>query len=415
MNNTHTLSLKQKQTLGLSLKLWLPILQSPISELDKIFKAHSYDNPFLKSTNKSKNRQPSSPKASFYSSDNEYLQETSAYKPSLYDKLLGQIEPPLFPTPRSQRVAKEIINNINEDGYFDGDITQIAIECQVTNEFVESIRKRFAYIEPVGIGSKDIEESFLFQMQELEIDNELMLFLQKIIKNITKIDKYHTHHRFDEALAQIKKFRSPPAIEYKEESPAVIPDFFVEVDDDIKIKINNDYYPDIVVQDPFGSKSDELRQKLKEARNLVNLLELRKSTLYKLVLVIVEKQIGFFIGSELKPLTMAEVASELGFEESSISRAVSNKYIQCSLGIFPLKHFFTNAVANNLSSSEIKSFLLQLIDHESHESPLTDDDIVQTIQKRYGLSLVRRTITKYRKLLDIPSSKERKKLYKLSH
>ncbi|MEJ2373468.1 MAG: RNA polymerase factor sigma-54, partial [Sulfurimonas sp.] len=191
------------------------------------------------------------------------------------------------------------------------------------------------------------------------------------------------------------------------------PDFFVEVGEYISVKINHSFYPDIVIKDPIKSKNDELKYKLKEARDLVNLLELRKSTLYKLVLIIVERQMGFFIGSELKPMTMAQVAEEIGFEESTISRAVSNKYIKCDRGIFSLKSFFTNAVSKNLSSSEVKHFIENLVENEDHEEPLTDQDLVEKVMQRYNMNMVRRTITKYRKQLEIPSSKERKKIYKV--
>ena len=122
----------------------------------------------------------------------------------------------------------------------------------------------------------------------------------------------------------------------------------------------------------------------------------------------------FFIGSELKPLTMAQVADELGFDESTISRAVSNKYIKCKRGIFSLKSFFTNEVSSGLSSSEIKNYISNAIENESNEEPLTDQHLVDLVMQRFKMKMVRRTITKYRKLLDIPSSKERKKIYKIS-
>lgn len=188
----------------------------------------------------------------------------------------------------------------------------------------------------------------------------------------------------------------------------------MEIGDDIVLKINNSYYPDIVVTDPFKTKNSELKHKLKEARDLVNLLELRKSTLYKLVLLIVERQISFFVGAEFKPLTMAMIADELGFDESTISRAVSNKYIKCERGIFSLKSFFTNEVSSGLSSSEVKNYIKSMIENEPKEEPLTDQDLVDMVMQRYSMKMVRRTITKYRKLPDIPSSKERKKIYKVS-
>jgi RNA polymerase sigma-54 factor len=110
---------------------------------------------------------------------------------------------------------------------------------------------------------------------------------------------------------------------------------------------------------------------------------------------------------------MAQIAEDIGFEESTISRAVSNKYIKCDRGIFSLKSFFTNAVSKNLSSSEIKNYIQNLIENENHDEPLTDQDLVESVMKRYNMKMVRRTITKYRKLLDVPSSKERKKIYKV--
>ena len=412
------LGLKQKQSLQLSLKMWLPLLQAPNSELENIIKEKSYENPFIdckSSFESSVGGGYGGSRTSYGGSDGEFdkrgfIENTSLYEESLYDFVENQIYGHLIPTPNSQKVAKEILFFINNEGYFEGDIEKIAITCNTTKEFVESVRQRFSYLEPAGIGAVDMRESFLFQLSQLDLDEELTLFTKKMIDNIQSIDKFYKHHRFNDAKEIIHRFNTPPAVEYLSEQPYIIPDFFVEVGDDIVVRINNSYYPDIVVSDPFKSKSTELKEKLKEARDLVNLLELRKSTLYKLILIIVERQIDFFVGSELKPLTMSQVADELGFEESTISRAVSNKYIQCDRGTYSLKSFFTNAVSKNLSSSEIKNYILSMIENEDKENPLTDDDIVEVVMKRYAMSMVRRTITKYRKLLDIPSSKERKKL-----
>lgn len=403
MSSTFNLSTTQKQGLQLSLRLWLPLLQAPLQDLETIFKEHSFDNPFLEY------------KSSFESnySSGEFIEEINIHKESLYDVVSSQIEAPLFPTPNSQNIANEILSYINTDGYFEGDMESIAQEHATTQEFVESIRQRFAYLDPAGIGALDLTESFMFQLSQIPLDEELNIFTQKVIQNLKNIDKYHKHHRFEEVTELIQRFKSPPAVDYKEENSYIVPDFFVDISNDITVTMNNSYYPDITIKDPFKSKNDELKSKLKEARDLVNLLELRKSTLYKLVLIIVEKQMSFFIGSELKPMTMAQVAEEIGFEESTISRAVSNKYIKCDRGIFSLKSFFTNAVSKNLSSSEIKNYIQNLIENENHEEPLTDQDLVDSVMKRYNMKMVRRTITKYRKLLDVPSSKERKKIYKV--
>ncbi len=414
MANSLSISTAQKQNLNLSLKLWLPMLQTSIQDLESYLTNLSYENPFLEVT-KSKD---------FYSNftsngtSGEFIESLAFYSNSLNDKISEQIEnETLFPTPNSKKVALEILCDIDENGYFDGDIEKIAITCNVYKEYVESIRQRFARLEPSGIGARDLQESFLFQLDSFDrkIDDELYNFTKKIIKDIAHVDKYASHHRFNDAKDIIKYFNNPPAIDYINDNVQVIPDFFVEINEDIEIKINNAYYPDIKVKNPFITKNENIKEKLKEAKDLVNLLNLRKSTLYKIVLIIVEKQISFFVGGELRPFSMQEIAAELGFAESTISRAVSNKYIECNLGIFPLKFFFTNAVDKDLSSSQIKSYIKSLVDYEDKEIPLTDEAILEFIETKFGLKMVRRTITKYRKILDIPSSKERKKLYKVEN
>jgi RNA polymerase sigma-54 factor len=404
--NSFNLSTKQKQTFQLSLRLWLPLLQSSVAELNEVCKSAQNDNPFLKYKGNDY----------AYSGDSYaksgYIENTAFAQSSLYEKLLSQINPPLFPTPRSQKVAMKIVEFIDEEGFFDGDEEDIAIECSVTKEFVQSVRNRFKTLEPVGVGAKDLSECFIFQLDELKVDDELYNLCTKMIHNLTKIDKYHTHHRFSDASNVIKKFKNPPAIDYLADEPCIIPDFFVEVGDEIKVKINHKEYPDLEVRNTDIAKSAPLKEQLKEARDMVNLLELRKSTLYKLILVLVEKQMRFFVGGELVPMTMAEVAEALGFEESTISRAVSNKYLECDRGVLSLKSFFTNAVKKELSSSEVKNFIKQLLSNENREEPLTDQDIADKILARFELQMVRRTITKYRKQLLIPSSKERKKIYR---
>jgi RNA polymerase sigma-54 factor len=414
MAQTLSISTAQKQNLNLSLKLWLPMLQTSIQDLESYLTNLSYENPFLEVT-KSKD---------FYSNftsngtSGEFIESLAFYSKSLNDKISEQIEnETLFPTPNSQKVALEILCDIDENGYFDGDIEKIANTCNVYKEYVESIRQRFARLEPSGIGAKNLQESFLFQLDSFDrkIDDELYNFTKKIIKDIAHVDKYAGHHRFNDAKDIIKYFNNPPAIDYINDNVQVVPDFFIEINEDIDIKINNAYYPDIKVKNPFITKNENIKEKLKEAKDLVNLLNLRKSTLYKIVLIIVEKQISFFVGGELRPFSMQEIAAELGFAESTISRAVANKYVECNLGIFPLKFFFSNAVDKDLSSSQIKSYIKSLVDYEDKETPLTDESILEFIETKFGLKMVRRTITKYRKILDIPSSKERKKLYKVEN
>jgi RNA polymerase sigma-54 factor len=201
---------QQKQTLSLSLKTWLPLLQAPLQELDTLFRDYSYENPFLQVNSHFESN-------TFYSSTSDdkrdFIENISLDQESIYDKLSAQICEPIFPTPNSQKVALEIINHINNEGFLDKkEIPNIANSCNVTVEFVESIRQRFKYVEPIGVASFDMVESFIFQLEVLDIDEDLYNLTYKIVNNLKSIDKYYKHHRFDESKDIIKKFSNPPLI-----------------------------------------------------------------------------------------------------------------------------------------------------------------------------------------------------------
>jgi RNA polymerase sigma-54 factor len=406
--------LLQKHNLKLFMKQWLPILQGGAEDLESYLVDLERENPyFTVKTNLQKNLFES--KKFSKNSTSDKIEALTLEKSSLYEKLFEQIAYPLFPTPISQDIAKEIILNINEEGYFEGDIGKIAVKFITTKDEVEKIRNRFSYLEPIGVGAKTFKESMQFQLNDLlnetNISTELLTLLHTMIDDFENLDKYANLELFKDAKSIIKKFKNPPAIEYVQVSRQIIPEVYVSLDhDEITIKINNSLYPDIIVK---VDESDEefVKEKIKEAKSIEKLLELRKQTIYKITLAIIEKQIRFFYGGELQPLKMSDIAEELEFNESTISRAISNKYLECAKGVFPIKYFFSNEISNNISSSEIKSFVLNLIKYEDKEKPLTDIDIAKLIEQRYHINFIRRSITKYRQELNIASSIDRKRLY----
>ena len=140
---------------------------------------------------------------------------------------------------------------------------------------------------------------------------------------------------------------------------------------------------------------------------------MRKATLYKVGLMIVEYQYEFFKGGSIKPLTLQTLADEFGHNPSTISRAIANKYIACDRGVFTMKEFFTTAIDDDVSNAAIKEFLISLVKQENHIKPLSDMKLLNLIQDKFKVKMVRRTIAKYRKQLNIAGSSERKKLYHL--
>ena len=413
--------LKQKQIPRLSMQTWLPLLQCSLSDLEKHIQNIANENPCLEVTSGFEVAESSSSSAhqAYLSYQNhvsnassDEIEWMSISTQSLYEKLDEQIAAPLFPTPISQKIAKQIIFYISDEGYFEGDIEEIATQCGVAASQVESVRQRFAYLQPYGVGAKDYKESFLFQLNEFDLDDDMSLLLSAMIIQFESLEKFLNHPRFSEAKEILRHLKNPPAIKYMPSEPPILPDLFVDFDEDgLTIKMNNAFYPDLKVTQ-IDKYENFAKQKFKEARELVKLLDLRKSTLYNITLVLIEKQYHFFMGGTLKPLKLQDVAEELGFNESTISRAISGKYMETEQGIYAFKDFFSNAIGN-ISTAELKAFIQRLVQSEDKNKPYSDKAIHEMLEARFGIRMVRRSIAKYRQELDIPSFKERKFLYQL--
>ena len=183
----------------------------------------------------------------------------------------------------------------------------------------------------------------------------------------------------------------------------------------ISVQINDEYYPEILVDtEGLDEKEAFVSSRIKEASELIDALEMRKATLYKIGLMIVEYQYDYFLGGDIKPMKLKDLADELGRNPSTISRAIANKYLSCSRGTVALKNFFATGFDEETSNAAIKEFLLELIKNEDHKKPLSDLKIQELIQAKFNIQIVRRTITKYRKILNIGSSSQRKKIYQIN-
>ena len=214
----------------------------------------------------------------------------------------------------------------------------------------------------------------------------------------------------------IKKFKNPPAIEYLEEASQKVPDIFVlSTSSGISVQINDEYYPEISIDtEGLDEKEAFVSSRIKEASELIDALEMRKATLYKIGLMIVEYQYDYFLGGDIKPMKLKDLADELGRNPSTISRAIANKYLSSPRGTVALKNFFATGFDEETSNAAIKEFLLELIKNEDHKKPLSDLKIQELIQAKFNIQIVRRTITKYRKILNIGSSSQRKKIYHIN-
>ena len=413
-------SVETKHKLSNTLRNWLPILHSSLGDLGEAMAPFVESNPVVEvESGYEEDFEKKIPKkiinGQVSNSRTEQIEALTIQKKSLYEVLDEQIGKPLFPTPISEIIALFVVENLDENGYYEGDSEVFCKNNNISIEQFEKIRLRFAHVEPVGIAAKNLAESFLFQLDSSDISDEAYPLCVDIIKDIQDIHSFSSREHFSEVMRVLGTFKNPPAIEYQEESAQVVPDLmiFFNDEDSIEIKLNDAYYPTINIDTNYAVEHEFISQKIKEAKSLVDALDMRRATLYKVGLMIVEYQYEFFTGGQIMPLTLKTLADEFGHNPSTISRAIANKYIACDRGVFTMKEFFTTAIDEDVSNAAIKEFLVGVVKQESREKPLSDMKLLDLIQEKFKVKMVRRTIAKYRKQLNIAGSSERKKLYHL--
>jgi len=415
-----TQSVENKHKLSNTLRNWLPILHSSLSDLGAAMAPFVESNPVIEVTSGyEEDFEKKIPRkiisSSVSNSRTEHIEALTIQNKSLYEVLDEQIGKPLFPTPLSQKIATFVISNLDENGYYEGESEKFCEQNALRLDEFEKVRLRFAHVEPVGIGAKDLAESFMFQLDNSDISDAAYSLAITVINDLQGIHSYSNEEHFSEVMHVLGTFKNPPSIEFQEESAQIIPDLMIyfNEDDAIEVKLNDAYYPTIVIDTNYGVEHDFISQKIKEAKSLVDALDMRKATLYKVGLMIVEYQYAFFTGGAIMPLTLKTLADEFGHNPSTISRAIANKYIACERGTLAMKEFFTTAIDEDVSNAAIKDFLRGLVKNESHARPLSDMKLLDLIQDNFKVIMVRRTIAKYRKQLNIAGSSERKKLYQL--
>lgn len=445
MKLRHSQNLKTKLTP--ILRSWLPILKCGTMEITETLNEFTKENPFVEinsalcvSLADSAQAQKSKPILRESRENRRYMsdkiEQLSIYEKSLCEVLEAQIIPPLFPTEISQKIALLIIDDLNEDGYFEGDSEQIAQSLRAESaldsatrtknaldsanidaSFVEQIRRRFSQINPPGIAAKDAQESMIFQLDDFDLDDEIYDLAYKIISDLGNHKAHSEDKNYQSAMKIIDKIRRrlPPALDFAPQNSQVVPEIFINYTSEGRFEVGlNDIYPNIIIDErALKSQNIEVKDKIKEARDLIDSINMRKATLKKIGLMILEYQYDFFSGGDIKPLKLNDIAKDLGHSSSTISRAVANKYLECNRGIFPLKAFFSTAISEEVSNTSIKDFLLECVKNEDKSNPLSDIKIQKLIEEKFGAKIVRRTITKYRRGLNIESSSERKKLYEV--
>lgn len=365
----------------------------------------------------------------------EALENTAAKPMSLHDYLMGQLSLIDIPDHLSE-ASENIIYSIDKAGYLASPLEEImqSLEKPLTIEEVKEALKIVQSLEPPGVGARNLQECLILQLDKrypnYQLTKELLLnYLEDIEMKKYPLIAKKTGHSLETIKKQVEFIRTlnpkPGSIFCDEPISYVVPEVKVEyIDGKYEVfLIDNTNLPHLYISSFYkkflsenGSDSSTrqyIQKKIESAKWLIDAIEQRRNTLYKVACKIVELQKDFLDEGihRLRTLKMQDVADIVGVHVSTISRAIAHKYIQTPQGIFELKFFFTGGFQNVDGSMEsweaIRQKLVDIIAKENKSNPLSDEEVAEKLGLS-GVDIARRTVTKYRRIMKIPSSRQRR-------
>jgi RNA polymerase sigma-54 factor len=360
------------------------------------------------------------------------LENTLTRKSSLEDHLMWQLRMSNL-SETDQRIGATIIYNLNDDGYLETSLEELAAQLELDVGQIERVLKRVQRFDPPGVGARNLRESLYAQLANHGMEESLAA---RIVLNHLDLLEKHRYNEIAKALgvelemvgeaAKVISLLEPkPGRDYGGQDAAyIVPDVFIQkVGEEFVVTLNEsavprlrlaNYYQRVLNDGTASSETKEyLQERLRSARWLVKSIFQRQQTIFKVANSIVKFQHAFFEHgvSHLRPLVLKDVAQDIEMHESTISRATANKYAHTPQGIFELKFFFTSGVksaeGDDVSAETVKEKIRTLVSAERQE-PLSDQAIAD-ILRRDKINIARRTVAKYRQALGILPSSRRKK------
>ncbi|AEA33436.1 RNA polymerase factor sigma-54 [Hippea maritima] len=421
------------------LDLSLKILAMNVTQIEEHLKKIMTENPLVKLDEGIKVEKRPLPEDKFKEIEESYRQHfdgedfvsdiievTVSKEETLEDKLLLQLRHELSLTGHDEEIARHIIYNINEKGFLALNPQDIADKLKVSIDRVEFLRRQVMNLEPLGCGCLDSKE-FLLLQAESEKDVGLRKRLMELIDTLEGIKKPNLkkirdilgwpEDLFREVIERFRGFMLYPLEYYtsSEYRDYIEPDIYVKrVNSELVAILNDRGLSGVSIDEEMlnvylkdGNAEEFIKEKYKQIKEFMLAVSNRNKTLLKTVNVILKRQRKFFEDGTIMPLTRKEIAAILGFNVSTITRAVANKYLEFEGKILPLSKFFSSGISESVSKDYVKDLIEKMIKDEDKLNPLSDDQIKEELGKM-GINLTRRTITKYRKEMNIPSSRERK-------
>jgi len=364
----------------------------------------------------------------------EAMQNTAARPMSLQDYLANQFSL-LDLTPRQRQISQNIIYNINNDGYLRSTLAELfpPEQSDVTSDESERVLRVVQSLDPPGVGARDLKECLLLQMTNGNDHPLARVLINDHLEDIEKNRFPKMAKELGQPLEAIKEavdfithLNPRPGSLFGEEMPQYItPDVIVDQKEsgDYDVRLEDGRMPRLYISPMYTQlmsthaaseeERDYIRKKIQSARWLIDAIEQRRDTLLRISREIFRVQREFLDHGIkfLRPLKMRTVAERTNVHVSTVSRAVAEKYAQTPRGIFPLKFFFTGgtkaADGEEESRKSVRQRVLDAIEKEDKQRPLSDGEIAKMLQSK-GLDIARRTVTKYRKAMGIPTSRRRR-------
>ena len=363
-----------------------------------------------------------------------FMENSIEYNISLFEYLMKEAEE-VFETQEEIDIARIIIGNLDERGFLTTPLEELALLNNVDQVFLEKILKEIQTFDPYGIGATNERECLLIQLKNTNKQNSIPYIIVEqhyddLLHNrlplISKKLKLPVADIKNAIENTISKLNLHPGTDFSNQDVQyIVPDVTVVQENDLlKVYVNEDTLPPLKINHKYlellnnetstQECKDYIRQKISSGKWLLKNIYQRNNTLYRIVECLTIHQREFFVNpyGKLTPLTMKTVSEELELHESTIARAVSNKYLNSPRGLLSLRSFFTNSYevssGTTISSQTVKDLLVEIINQENKSEPLSDEAISALIQKK-GIRCARRTVAKYRKELNIGTNSQRKK------
>lgn len=355
------------------------------------------------------------------------VSETSLQEHLMQQVVLDDLAAPVL------EALKQLIGNLDDRGYLAQTPSDVALQTGLPYDTVQEALKLLQSFDPPGIGSQTLAECLLAQLRSKGRGDTLaarmlrdqfeLLSRRRIPELARKLGA--APDDIQAAIEEIGKLDPAPGRRFAEDNNrVVVPDVVVEKDgDEWKIHLNSDYIPRLRLSSTYreliakGTLSKEerdyLRERMRSGKFLIDSIEQRQRTIERITREIIKAQTAFFEQgvSQLRPLTMTQIADIVGVHETTVSRAIANKYMKTPHGVFDFKYFFTTGYQADsgaaVSNTSVKEMLADLVSIEDKSSPLSDQELVAKLADR-GLTLARRTVAKYREELGILPSNLRR-------